>query len=64
MIPKNRMLVVSSLILSLAALAHVLRILNGWQLTIGAFTAPMYPSYIAILVVATILFFNVKAYKQ
>jgi threonine/homoserine/homoserine lactone efflux protein len=43
-------LLVAGVVFGLVALAHVLRIVFGWSLTIQDFSVPMWASWIAIIV--------------
>lgn len=47
---KNNALRLSALVFALIALVHLLRLLLGWDMILGAFEAPQWVSIIAIIV--------------
>ncbi len=47
---KNNALRLSALVFALIALVHLLRLLLGWDMILGAFEAPQWVSLIALII--------------
>jgi hypothetical protein len=45
---------IAVVLLALIAFGHLLRVLAGWELVIGAIVFPMWPSVLAVLGVASL----------
>lgn len=53
---KNKSLLLASVIFGAVALAHLLRAVLGWQVSIGNFDIPVYFSYIVFIVAGFLSF--------
>jgi hypothetical protein len=51
-------LLVSAIVFSLVALAHVARIVFGWSVVVGGWSVPMWLSWIALLVTGGLAYFG------
>jgi hypothetical protein len=52
--------VVASVIFALVALLHLLRIYMGWPIVIGSWTAPMWGSWIGLVVAGSLSYFGLS----
>ncbi len=52
--------VLAGVIFALVALLHVLRIYMGWSVVIGSWTAPMWLSWIALVVAGGLSYFGLR----
>ena len=52
--------VVASVIFAVVALLHLLRIYMGWPIVIGSWTAPMWVSWIALVVAGGLSYFGLS----
>ncbi len=53
-------LVLAGVIFALVALLHVLRIYMGWSVVIGSWTAPVWLSWIALVVAGGLSYFGLR----
>jgi uncharacterized membrane protein YbhN (UPF0104 family) len=56
--------VVASVIFAVVALLHLLRIYMGWPIVIGSWTAPMWVSWIALVVAGGLSYFGLSLARQ
>ncbi|GAP65996.1 hypothetical protein MBSD_n1298 [Mizugakiibacter sediminis] len=54
----------SSAIFGLAALAHALRLLQGWSLHLGPLTVPPWASWVGLLAGATLCAWGLALYRR
>ncbi len=47
-------------IFTVVGVLHILRILNGWELQIGGFTAPMWASWVAMPIAIFLAYTGMK----
>jgi len=52
--------VLAGVIFALVALLHALRIYMGWSVVIGSWTAPMWLSWIALVVAGGLSYFGLR----
>ena len=52
--------VVAGVIFALVALLHLLRIYMGWAVVIGSWTAPMWLSWIGLIVAGGLSYFGLR----
>ena len=51
------------ILLSLVALAHLVRVIYGWDVTIGEWSAPMWVSYLGVVIPGGLAFLLFKEIK-
>ena len=51
---------IAAAIFALVALLHLVRLLAGWPIVIGAWTVPMWPSWIGLIVAAALSYFGAR----
>jgi len=51
------------ILLSLVALAHLVRVIYGWDVTIGTWSAPMWVSYLGVVIPGGLAFLLFKEIK-
>jgi uncharacterized integral membrane protein len=56
--------VVASVIFAMVALLHLLRIYMDWPIVIGSWTAPMWVSWIALVVAGSLSYFGLSLARQ
>ena len=56
----NAYSLISGVIFGLIALGHLIRVINGWTLVIGQFSAPMWVSYVAIVVSVVLCVWGIR----
>jgi hypothetical protein len=56
--------VVASVIFALVALLHLLRIYMGWPIVIGSWTAPMWVSWIGLVVAGGLSYFGLSLARR
>jgi hypothetical protein len=56
--------VVASVIFALVALLHLLRIYMGWPIAIGGWTAPMWVSWIGLVVAGGLSYFGLSLVRR
>jgi hypothetical protein len=57
-------LLVSAVIFSLVALLHLARIVFGWSAVIGGWSAPMWLSWVGIIVAGGLAYFGFSLARQ
>jgi hypothetical protein len=50
--------VITAIVFSVIGLVHVLRIVLGWAATIGGWSVPMWPSWLALIVSAVFAYYG------
>lgn len=63
MLNRKTYLNVVGVIFAIIAILHLLRIFNGWQAQIGSFVAPMWLSWVALVVAAYLSYVSFKLRK-
>ena len=56
----NAYLLISGVMFGLIALGHLIRVINGLALVIGQFSAPMWASYVAIVVSVVLCVWGIR----
>ena len=54
----------AGVIFALVALSHLLRIYMGWPLVIGSWTAPMWVSWIGLVVAGGLSYFGLSLFTR
>ena len=57
-------LLISAIIFSLVALLHLLRLFTHWSFQIGAMTVPLWGSWLAVLIGATLSIWAFRLFSQ
>ncbi|MEN8006331.1 MAG: hypothetical protein ABFS42_04915 [Candidatus Krumholzibacteriota bacterium] len=57
-------LYISGFIFGVICLGHVLRIINGWQMVIGAFVVPMAVSWVGAAITAGLLVWAIAMFNR
>ena len=51
---------ISGALFAIVALAHVLRLLQGWEIVVAGWTVPMWVSVIGLIVTGLLAFFGLR----
>ncbi len=57
-------LLISAIIFSLVALVHLVRLFTHWSFQIGAMTVPLWGSWLAVLIGATLSIWAFRLFSQ
>ncbi len=52
--------VITSIIFIIVGVMHLLRAINGWALVIGTWTAPLWVSWVGVLVALILVIYGLK----
>ena len=54
----------AGVVFGLIALCHVLRVVFGWSLTVQDFSVPMWPSWIAVIVMGYLAYEGIRLARK
>jgi len=57
-------LLITAVIFSLVALLHLVRIIFGWSVVLGSWSAPMWLSWVALIVTGALAYFGFSLATQ
>ena len=61
---KKNYLLISAIIFSLVALGHLVRLFTHWSFQIGTMTVPLWGSWLAVLIGATLSIWAFRLFSQ